>query len=197
MSERQAVPLRLACLHLLVLWAFAVAQPLFDLLGKNAEFFAARGSTRWDAVGFAVVLLFVPPALLLGLEWVAGRARWAVHAVFVAALLALFVLQAIRGAGGPGRLLLVGAAAVGAAGAWLYLRHRGARLVLTVLAPAPFLFLALFLFNSDVSRLSVATDAHAAAERPRAPVVLIAFDELPLNSLLDDVVSRVRLARNR
>src|SRR4029450_11240973 len=38
---------------------------------------------------------------------------------------------------------------------------------------------------SDVSRLSVASDAHAAAERPRAPVVLIAFDELPLNSLLD------------
>jgi arylsulfatase A-like enzyme len=131
------------------------------------------------------VLLFVPPALLLGLEWVAGPARWAVHAPFVAGLVALFVLQAIRGAGGPGKLLLVGAAAVGAAGAWLYLRHRGARLVLTVLAPAPFLFLALFLFNSDVSRLSVAADAHAAAERPRAPVVLVAFDELPLNSLLD------------
>jgi sulfatase-like protein len=184
-NERQAVPLRLAGLHLLVLWSFAVAQPLFDLLGKNAEFFAARGSTRWDAVGFALVLLFVPPALLLGLEWVAGPARWAVHAVFVAGLVALFVLQAARGAGGPGQLLLVGAAALGAAGAWLYLRHRGARLVLTVLAPAPFLFLALFLFNSDVSRLSVAGDAHAANERPRAPVVLIAFDELPLNSLLD------------
>jgi hypothetical protein len=131
------------------------------------------------------VLLFVPPALLLGLEWVAGPARRAVHALFVAGLVALFVLQAIRGAGGPGKLLLVGAAAVGAAGAWLYLRHGGARLVLTVLAPAPFLFLALFLFNSDVSRLSVAADAHAAAERPRAPVVLFAFDELPLNSLLD------------
>ena len=185
MNGRQAVPLRLAGLHLLVLWSFAVAQPLFDLLGKNAEFFAARGSTRWDAVGFALVLLFVPPALLLGLEWVAGPARWAVHALFVAGLVALFVLQAIRGAGGPGKLLLVGAAAVGAAGAWLYLRHRGARLMLTVLAPAPFLFLALFLFNSDVSRLSVAADAHAAAERPRAPVVLVAFDELPLNSLLD------------
>jgi sulfatase-like protein len=184
-NGRQAVPLRLAGLHLLVLWSFAVAQPLFDLLGKNAEFFAARGSTRWDAIGFALVLLFVPPTLLLGFEWVAGPARWAVHAVFVAGLLALFILQAIRGAGGPGRLLLVGAAAMGAAGAWLYLRHRGARLVLTVLAPAPFFFLALFLFNSDVSRLSVATDAHAAGERPRAPVVLIAFDELPLNSLLD------------
>ena len=185
MSGRPALPLRLAGLHLLVLWSFAVAQPLFDLLGKNAEFFAARGSTRWDAVGFALVLLFVPPALLLGLEWVAGPARRWVHAVLVAALLALFVLGAIHGAGGPGRLLLLVAAAAGAAGAWLYLRHGAARMALTVLAPAPLLFLVLFLFNSDVSRLSVASDAHAAAERPRAPVVLVVFDELPLNSLLD------------
>jgi Sulfatase len=185
MTERPAVPLRLAGLHLLVLWSFAVAQPLFDLLGKNGEFFAARGSTRWDAVVFALVVLFVPPALLLGIEWIAGPTRWAVHALFVAGLVALFVLQAIRGAGGPGKLLLFGAAVAGLAGAWLYLRWRGARLVLTVLAPAPLLFLALFLFNSDVSRLSAASDAQAAAERPRAPVVLVAFDELPLNSLLD------------
>jgi hypothetical protein len=184
-NGRQALRLRLAGLHLLVLWSFAVAQPLFELLGNNAEFFAARGSTRWDAVGFALVLLFVPPALLLALEWVAGPARWWVHAVLVAGLLALFVLGAIHGAGGPGRLLLVGAAVAGAAGAWLYVRLGAARTALTVLAPAPLLFLALFLFNSDVSRLSVATDAQAAAERPRAPVVLIVFDELPLNSLLD------------
>ena len=33
-------------LRLAALWAFAVAQPLFDLLGRNAEFFVARGSTR-------------------------------------------------------------------------------------------------------------------------------------------------------
>ena len=83
------------------------------------------------------------------------------------------------------RAFLTNAAVAGLAGAWLYLRWRGVRLALTVLAPAPLLFLALFLFNSDVSRLSMASDAHAAAERPRAPVVLIAFDELPLNSLLD------------
>ena len=112
--------------------------------------------------------------------------RWAVHAVFVAALVALFVLQAIRGSGAPGWLLVAAAVALGAAAAELYLRVPAARLALTVLAPAPLLFLALFLFNSDVSRLSLSTEtAQAAGERPRAPVVLIAFDELPVNSLLD------------
>jgi hypothetical protein len=37
-----------AALHLGGLWALAFAQPLFDLLGRNAEFFVARGSTRGD-----------------------------------------------------------------------------------------------------------------------------------------------------
>src|SRR5262249_46820876 len=68
----------------------------------------------------------------------------------------------------------------------LYVRAAPARLVLTVLGPVPLLFLALFLFNSDVTRLSLGTgDAQAAREAPRAPVVLVVFDELPLNSLLD------------
>ena len=187
MSERRALPWWLAGLHLLVLWSFAVAQPLFDLLGKNGEFFAARGSTRWDAIVFALVLLFVPPAILLALESLFGRSvRWAVHSVFVAGLVALFVLQAIRGWNASGWLLVAVAVAVGAAAAELYLRASAARLALTVLAPAPLLFLALFLFNSDVSRLSLSTEtAQAAGERASTPIVLIAFDELPVNSLLN------------
>ncbi len=188
MKGLQAPPLRQAGLHLLVLWSFAVAQPLFDLLGHNGEFFAARGSGRLDVVVFALVLVFGPPALLAGLEWAVGpRARGAVHACFVAALVGLFVLQGIHGAGPPGWLLVALAGASGVALAAVYERVPGARLVLTVLAPAPLLFLGLFLFNSDASRLTLSgtETAFAAGEHPRAPVVLIAFDELPLNSLLD------------
>jgi hypothetical protein len=187
-SRLRAPPLRLAGLHLLVLWSFAVAQPLFDLLGKNGEFFAARGSTRWDIVVFALVVPFAAPALLLGLEALTPRpARAAVHLVLVAALVALFVLQAIRDVGGPSWLLVTGAAALGLVAAVTYGRIAGARLVLTVLGPAPLLFLGLFLFSSDASRLALSGPeaAQAAGERPRAPVVLVAFDELPINSLLD------------
>jgi hypothetical protein len=180
-----------AGLHLLVVWSFAVAQPLFDLLGKNGEFFAARGSTRWDAIVFALVLLFVPPLVLLGLEALVPS----LHLVFVGGLLALFVLQLIRGDGAPGWLLVALAAGLGAAGAALYARAPQARLALTVLGPAPLLFLALFLFNSDVTRLTLgAENAQAAGEAPRAPVVLVVFDELPLNSLLD-AKGRVDAAR--
>jgi hypothetical protein len=187
-SRLQAPPLREAGLHLLVLWSFAVAQPLFDLLGKNGEFFAARGSTRWDVVVFALVVPFAVPALLLGLEALTPRpARAAVHLVLVAALVALFVLQAIRGAGGPSWILVAAAATAGLAAGAAYARIAGARLVLTVLGPAPLLFLALFLFHSDASNLALSGPeaAQAAGERPRAPAVLVAFDELPINSLLD------------
>ncbi len=188
MSQLQAPPLRQAGLHLLVLWSFAVAQPLFDLLGRNGEFFAARGSSRWDVIAFALVLVFVPPLLLFAIEWAAGaRVRAVLHACFVAALVGLFVLQLIRSIDAPGWLLVALAGACGLAAAAVYGRLAGARLVLTVLAPAPLLFLGLFLFSSDASRLTLSgTDtASAAGEHPRAPVVLIAFDELPLNSLLD------------
>src|ERR1044072_8108524 len=179
--------LRIPALHLLVLWAFAVAQPLFNLLGDNGEFFAARGSTRWDVVLFAFVLLFLPPAVLAGLE--AGLpqpARTVVHTVLVGGLVGLFVLQAIRAASWPGWMLVAVAGLIGAGAALVSLRVQGARLVLTVLGPAPLLFLALFLLDSDASRLTLSgTDtALAAGERAKAPVVLVAFDELPLNSLL-------------
>jgi hypothetical protein len=179
--------LRIAALHLLVLWAFAVAQPLFNLLGDNGEFFAARGSTRWDVVVFAFAVLFLPPAVLTGLEAVLPQpARTIVHTVLVGGLVGLFVLQAIRDASWPGWALVVVAGLLGAAAALVYLRVQGVRLVLTVLGPAPLLFLALFLLDSDASRLTLSgTDtALAAGERAKAPVVLVAFDELPLNSLL-------------
>ena len=188
MRRPEAPPLPLAGLHLLVLTSFAVAQPLFDLLGKNGEFFAARGSTRWDTVVFALALTLVLPALLLAIEAIAPRAaRGTVHAFFVAGLLGLFVLQALRGAGGPGWLFVALAAAVGLGGALLYIRVAGAKLVLTVLAPAPLLFLGLFLFHSDASRLSFSESeqAHAANVRPSASMILVAFDELPVNSLLN------------
>jgi hypothetical protein len=186
-SRLQAPPLRLAGLHLLVLWSFAVAQPLFDLLGRNGEFFAARGSTRWDIVVFGLVLLLALPALLLGIEAVTPRgARGAVHAAIVALLLGLFALQVLARGGAPGWLLVLLAALAGAAGGALYARAHAARTVLTVLAPAPLLFLALFLFHSDASRLTFAgaDTALAAGEHPRGSAVLVTFDELPINSLL-------------
>ena len=60
------------------------------------------------------------------------------------------------------------------------------RSVLTILAPAPLLFLALFLINSPLDKLSLTSrraGEPAAGDLGPTPVVLVVFDELPLASL--------------
>lgn len=178
-----------AGLHLAGLSALAVAQPLFDLLSRNAEFFAVRGSTRWDIVLFAVGLVVLPPLLLLGLEALAGladaRAATVAHLLFVGLLVGLLVMQALRSSGAA--VALTGAAAAGAGAAILYTHARPARMLLTVLAVAPLVFVGLFLLESPVSRLVLhGTPEPRLAEVPStAPVVMVVLDELPTVSLMD------------
>jgi Sulfatase len=179
-----------AGLHLAGLSALAVAQPLFDLLARNAEFFAVRGSTRWDIVLFAVGLVLLPPLVLLGVEALAGlahpRAATAAHLLFLGALVALLVMQAVR-AWESAALVLAVAAAAGAGAAAVYAAARPARMLLTVLAAAPLVFAGLFLLESPVSRLVLeGTPEPRLAEVPAtAPVVVVVLDELPTVSLMD------------
>jgi hypothetical protein len=180
-------------LHLLVLSSFAVARPLFDVLAAGASFFAVRGSSAAEIVEFALIVTLVPPfgiaAAELFARLVAGRiGRVFVHAIFVASLLALIGLQALKDAGlSAERTLFVAAGLLGIAGGLVYLRWRPARSMLSVLAPAPLVFLALFLFNSPVSRLVLTDDAKAASARVTSdtPVVMVVFDEFSGGSLLD------------
>ena len=182
---------RAAGLHLAVLCAFAFAQPLFDLLGRNAPFFAVRGSGRLDVLLFAFALVLLPPLALLALEALAGfvhrAAATALHLVFVAALTGLVCLQAIRGLDASDALLVAAAGIAGALAAALYARARPARVLLSVLGPAPLLFLGLFILASPVSRLVLgsAPEPRLGDVESRAPVVLVVFDELPVVSLMD------------
>jgi hypothetical protein len=97
---------------------FAFAQPLFDILGKNAEFFAAHGSTPGDILLFGFVVVFVPALVLLAVETlvrlVSGQAAFVLHLVFLAFLGAVFGAQALKRAGLDGTAaLIVGAVAIG------------------------------------------------------------------------------------
>ena len=179
--------------HLVVLSAFALAQPLFDLLGRNAEFFAVRGSTRLDIVLFALALTFVPAAILFTAEVLAGvvdtRLRRALHLVFVTGLVALIALQALKRIGDSSSALLVaGAVILGGAVAVASSRIRFVRSFLTVLAPAPFVFLALFLLGSPVAKLLRPADAEArvAHVSADAPVVVVVFDAFLGTALMDE-----------
>src|SRR5205823_6329138 len=166
---------------------FAFAQPLFDILGKNAEFFAAHGSTPGDILLFAFVVVFVPALMLLAVETlvglVSGPAASVLHLVFLAFLGAVFGAHALKRSGLDGTVaLIVGALAIGVALAVAVWRIGAARWFLNVLAAAPPVFLAIFLFGTPVHTLvfpNAEARAASAAVRNPTPVVFLLFDEFP------------------
>src|SRR5215211_1820422 len=177
--------------QLLAVSGFALAQPLFDILGKNAEFFAVRGSTPSDIVLFALVVTFAPALVLLavevGVELVTRRDAALLHCVFLGGLGAVFGVQALKRSGVDGTtLLIVGAIAIGVAigvAAW---RVPAIASFLTILAAAPFVFLGIFLFDSKVEELVFPSKVTAAAANVESttPVVYLLFDEFPVIDLL-------------
>ena len=189
--------------QLLVLNGFALAQPLLDILSRNPAFFAIRRSSSSEIVLFALFLVFVPPAVLLAIELLVGLvsrpASDALHLVFVGALVAVVVLHAITNDSSlTGTVSLLVAAAAGIGGAILYARTPLARSFLTVLTPAPFIFLALFLSSSGISKLVFVDtppvkQVHVKA-KTKTPVVLIIFDEFAPVALMD---SRERVDAKR
>ena len=192
---RRAARLREPALRgaeLLVASGFALAQPLLDLLSRNAEFFAVRGSTPGDIVLFALVVTFAPALALLAVELAVGaidaRAGLALHLVFLGVLAAAFAIQGFERLGLDGTVALIAAAvAAGAAAALAAWRLRPFRTFLAVLTPAPLVFLALFLFGSDVRKLVLPADVDVAVANVRGdtPVVVVVLDELPVISLMD------------
>jgi hypothetical protein len=178
--------------HLTALSAFALAQPLLDILGKNAAFFAVRGSSSLQIVLFALAVTFALPAALLAVELAADLvsrplAR-TLHLLFVAGLSAVVVLHALtKGETLSGAGALVVAAAAGVAVAALYWRVRVVGSFLSVLAAAPLLFLGLFLFDSPVTKLVFVhtPEVQAATVGSRTPVVVVVFDELSTTTLMN------------
>ena len=177
--------------HLAVLSSFALAQPLFDILGRNATFFVVRDSSGTQIVLLALAVTILPPALLILLELGAGLIdeflALALHLVFVAVLAGMIALQVLKRLDGPTTVLLLAAVLLGLGAAVLYRRVRQVQSFLTLLTPAPVVFLALFLGGSDVSRLIFKSEppVQAAHTRARTAVVLIVMDELSTVSLMN------------
>src|SRR5439155_19534274 len=118
-----------------------------------------RGSTRWDVMLFALALTLLPPAVLAGLELVAGivsaRLRRGLHLVFVALLVAILALEALRRVGGfSAAVMLAFSAGIGAASAAAYARYRPLQSIASALAAAGVAFLGLFLLGSDLGTLT-------------------------------------------
>jgi hypothetical protein len=183
-----------AALHIFVLFGFAFAQPIFDMLSRPDGFDLFLNATPASVFFPILVVCFVLPALVVGAEriaafWSSGL-RGAVHLAAVGGLVALIALPPAKQAiGGTGWTSVSVALVAGALVAWSYARLASVRLFLTVLAPSVVIFPALFLTSSTISKLVFLKGdnvAPAAGVSATAPVVLIVLDELPVTSLMDE-----------
>ena len=183
-------------LHLLVLWNFAVAQPLFDLFSRTAEFFVLRQSPALDVVLFAILLSVVVPALgvlvVWGIRIVDAGLSAGLHLFLVGGLSAMLALQALQMLQTlphvSGLVLLLGAGGIGLPASVGYHMLPLVRTFCTLLSPGIALFPTLFLFFSPVSTLLFSSPVDIAQVKINdpPPIVLVIFDEFSSISLMDE-----------
>jgi hypothetical protein len=182
---------RLAGLQLLGLTGLAFG-PFLGLLRNQPEFLVAHRATGGALVALVATLLLLLPALLLGLEGLAGlasqRLRLGLHLVLVALFAGAALLPLLaRVPALPGALALGLAALLTLLFAGAQPRSARLRLFTAALALAPLFYATSFFASPAIARLvSPETGARAPAVPAVAttPVVLVVFDELPLASLL-------------
>ncbi len=178
-------------LHLVALFNLALAQPLYELLSRHAEFFVARRSQPIDLVLLAFTLSFALPglAVLAQLTLCPRRPRRFTQAGLMGGFMGVLALLVLKQASGlAGGIMAGGAALAGAIFAFAYLRFSAARLLVTTLTPAIVICPALFLGHSQVLKLLRPATAIDVRNQGGVdtPVVLVVFDELPLISLMDE-----------
>jgi hypothetical protein len=188
------MPLVRIKLHIYILWAFAVSQPLLDIVSGNAELLVARHINAGDIAILLVVLCLVAPTILLlpGLLIAYfSRRTSAIYFLLLAGLLvSLTAQQLLKKTLGPhGPFLVPCALILGAAFTVLYYRYAPVRSFCSYLSPAILVFPLVFLFNPDVSRVVTVTDSfavHPANSARDIPIVMVVFDEMPILSLLGE-----------
>ena len=180
---------------LVALATVAIAQPLLDLIGRNATFLVAHDVTRFDVVGLGVALPILVP-LVIGCVVLLLRPLRPVaaglHAVLLALLGAALVLLVLRLTGAMTALhwiaVLAIAVVVGAVVPLGYRFSQAFRNLLPIAAFAAPAVTALFLFASPANALAFPpappAEQAAAAGTDVPPLVFIIFDELPIASLL-------------
>ncbi len=187
-----------AALHVFGLSNLAVAEPLFDLLSRQAEFLIAHDAQPLDLVLIVLLLsVALPVSLVLLTRWVAWclppAQRW-VNLAQVIGLVGLIMLQLANRLAptAPGGLLIAAATALAVATGVCYRHWSAVRTFFTFVSPVALLSPTLFLLTSPVRQMLLpeAAERRALASsgaRSGAPVVMVILDSLPLSSLLDEV----------
>lgn len=191
-QRRQKEPER-PILLVAVLWGFAVAQPLYDILGKHVEFFIARRTLSLSVIVLALCVSFLIPGTIAVLMLASRRLGvFAAHvlsmslAILLGSMAALPILRRTLNADGVFALSL--AIAIGVLFLAMYRRLAPVRYLVLVLSPSIVIFPAVFLFLTPVSKVVFpkAVADELIVEVPDTPVVFVLFDMFSTATLMDE-----------
>jgi hypothetical protein len=188
--------------ELAALAVFAFSRPVLGSFGESPETFVVSGATGWVVVAFGVAVTLIP-AVVVGLVGLAvrrlgGRARPWTQPVLVGILGGVVVWrvgQEIMGWPGNATKLLLAGPLAGVL--FLVLRRRvpGTATFLRYAGACSVVFLGQFLFASPASSLvfgdgsqldsDVVADVGAQLGDDPPDILFLAFDALPVESLLD------------
>ncbi|MFZ0449431.1 MAG: sulfatase-like hydrolase/transferase, partial [Desulfatiglandaceae bacterium] len=180
-------------LHIFVLVNFALAQPLFDLLSQNAEFFVARRSQPVDIFFLISILCILVPGALVFAEALVGLigkgVRRVLHILFMVFLTGILFLPVFKKIGlMPDSLKVFFAFFAGGVLAFAYVKIRHVRTFLTVLSPVVLIFPGLFLLDSPVFSLVSPDQSHSdaiATIKAPPPIIMVVLDEFASTALQD------------
>lgn len=172
-----------------------MAQPLLDLLGRNASFFVAHNATAADVVALAIALTLLVPlviaAVVLAIRRISPGIAAALHACVLTLLGAVLVLVVLQRSGAsariPGVVAVLAALLAGLVVPLAYSRMPGLRRGLVLMAWVAPIVAGTFVFASPARALvfrEPPADAITSIGQDAPPIVMVVFDELPLASLL-------------
>jgi hypothetical protein len=183
--------LRRAFLEQLGVTGLVLAQPLFDLLGRNPSLVVLWGVSAAELIVFALAVVFVPPILLTAVEAmgaaIAPRFSGVLHRALLALGLGVFGHTVVKRVTELGALVSIGVGILSGVVWFIVLRRSALRLWVRYLSPAPVVFALIFVFASAVTPVAFERDPGVDDVAIGAParVVFVMLDELPLTTLLD------------
>jgi hypothetical protein len=190
-ATRRRAEARYFC-ELLGVCGFAIAAPTLGAFAESPETFVFGGFEGVEIVLFGVAVVLVPPVV----AWVPGfvvglfaspTARRGVHAGTLGLVSVAFASYALRETTALRDIPLVTVSVmIGIAVTALYLRAPVGRDLALLTVFAPLLAFGQFVFFSPVTSLVLpAPDREEAEDAPTAPIVVVVFDELQTQALLD------------
>ena len=183
------IPHRRRLLTLIGLWTLALPQGLLGLVGQNPAFLVAHSIRSWEVILFVGGLIFVPPLLLLGVEWGFRRGlhrdplgiSFAIHTLLFGLIL-LPYLRKISGLSLSLALTLVSALLL----AWLHKKWSIFPQITALLSVSALLVVGLFFANDGVRTLLREGRGVRLDSAGQHSVSVLILDELSLVSLLNE-----------